>query len=343
VIFTIGVATARRDERLADSHNGGRESPESRMATVEQVAGPFSTVLAGFARKSTLNIRLTVLVCLVLIAGSFAGAAALQMRLDRAHALSQASWYEVRRARDIAANVDAALDRLADSGRAFADGRTPATTGIRNIAVFDLSGVWGRVLSGSAIDFPDLPAGWLPRTRHENLLMGSSILAFRHRQQVVAVYFNPASLLPASVLEGAALIAPDGSYILSHLADDRDVAAEVRCAHWPLLVRSSVDTAGPLSAWYGALPLYLFVILGPALAGACLSVLFVGEFERRQKASAAVRALRSVRPFEAQLLVKLAHAERAAAESQRSKSEFIAHMSHELRTPLNAIIGFSES
>ena len=41
-------------------------------------------------------------------------------------------------------------------------------------------------------------------------------------------------------------------------------------------------------------------------------------------------------------MVRLAHAERAALEAARSKSEFIAHMSHELRTPLNAVIGFSE-
>jgi len=40
--------------------------------------------------------------------------------------------------------------------------------------------------------------------------------------------------------------------------------------------------------------------------------------------------------------VRLANAEREAAEAQRSKTEFVAHMSHELRTPLNAIIGFAE-
>src|ERR1700744_5881218 len=42
------------------------------------------------------------------------------------------------------------------------------------------------------------------------------------------------------------------------------------------------------------------------------------------------------------MLVRLAEAERRAIESERAKTEFIAHMSHELRTPLNAIIGFSE-
>ena len=54
-----------------------------------------------------------------------------------------------------------------------------------------------------------------------------------------------------------------------------------------------------------------------------------------------IRALKSVRPVEARLMVRLANAERAAAEALRAKSEFIAHMSHELRTPLNAVIGFA--
>jgi two-component system cell cycle sensor histidine kinase PleC len=97
------------------------------------------------------------------------------------------------------------------------------------------------------------------------------------------------------------------------------------------------DDKDALAAWYGALPLYLFVILGPALVGAWLASVFVGEFERRKRAEAF-----RTRPGDAQLLVRLAQAEREAVEAQRSKAEFIAHMSHELRTPLNAVIGFSE-
>jgi len=69
---------------------------------------------------------------------------------------------------------------------------------------------------------------------------------------------------------------------------------------------------------------------------------FVREFERRARASEAIRTLRTMRPVEAKLLVRLAGAERRAVEDNRAKTEFIAHMSHELRTPLNAIIGFSE-
>jgi signal transduction histidine kinase len=312
------------------------------MTKVGQAAGPFGAALAGVARSTSLNIRLTVLVCMVLIAGSFAAAAALEMRLDRVHALAQAEWYERQRAIEIAAVADAALDRLADAGRAFADQMRPATSGVRNIAVFDASGVWGRVMHGSALNFPDLPPGWFAASNRRGTLIGSSLLAFPYKGQVVAVHFDPVSLVPRTMLGRAALIAPDERRISDRLPAAPDVVLEARAAHWPLTVQTSVDTAGALAAWYGALPLYLFVILGPALAGACLAALFVGEFERRAKASAAVRAIRSARPLEGRLLVRLAHAERAAHAATRSKSEFIAHMSHELRTPLNAIIGFSE-
>ena len=68
----------------------------------------------------------------------------------------------------------------------------------------------------------------------------------------------------------------------------------------------------------------------------------MGAFERHAKAARAIRALKSTRPVEARLMVRLANAERGAMEALRAKSEFIAHMSHELRTPLNAVIGFSE-
>ena len=111
---------------------------------------------------------------------------------------------------------------------------------------------------------------------------------------------------------------------------------------WPVAVQTRIDEKATLAGWAGALPLYLFVILGPALAGAWLAALFVGSFERQAKAARAIRALKSMRPIEARLMVRLANAERGAMEALRSKAEFIAHMSHELRTPLNAVIGFSE-
>jgi signal transduction histidine kinase len=121
-----------------------------------------------------------------------------------------------------------------------------------------------------------------------------------------------------------------------------DAALHVPVPGWPVVVAVAPEYEGALSAWYGSLPLYLFVILGPALVGAGLAAVFVGEFERRTKANRAVRTLRSTPPADARLLIRLAEAERDLVEAQRSRAEFISHMSHELRTPLNAVIGFSE-
>ncbi|HEY0104513.1 MAG TPA: hypothetical protein VGB91_00410, partial [Rhizomicrobium sp.] len=71
---------------------------------------------AGLARATTRNIRLTVLVCVVLIGGSFAAAAVLQMRGDRLHALAQAQVFEAEHAADVAAAAAATLDRWAALG-----------------------------------------------------------------------------------------------------------------------------------------------------------------------------------------------------------------------------------
>jgi signal transduction histidine kinase len=158
-------------------------------------------------------------------------------------------------------------------------------------------------------------------------------LAFRSGARTVAVLFDPASIALGS--HRTALIP-----LRDIRASDGAISAAV--PGWPLAVMTSLDETNALASWAQTLPLYLFVILGPALVGAWLAALFVGAFERHAKASRAIRALKSTRPVEAKLMVRLANAERGAMEALRSKSEFIAHMSHELRTPLNAVIGFSE-
>jgi two-component system cell cycle sensor histidine kinase PleC len=156
----------------------------------------------------------------------------------------------------------------------------------------------------------------------------------------VAVSFDASALAPAAMMDGVELVNAAGTRLAGTASDAEAVGAKV--GNWPVEVRVALGDENALRAWYGSLPLYLFVILGPALVGGGLAAVFVREFERRVKASEAIRALRSTHPAEARLLVRLATAERESVEAQRSKAEFVAHMSHELRTPLNAIIGFAE-
>jgi signal transduction histidine kinase len=167
------------------------------------------------------------------------------------------------------------------------------------------------------------------------------VLAFRFGTEIVAVQYDSRALVPQGILRRALLSDERGNTLIAGPgADGRLLIA--RGKRWPVIAATFVDTDSALASWRGALPLYFFVILGPALAGACLAPLFVGEFERRARASRAIRTLRSAGAMERRLLVRLAEAERRAVEGVRSKNEFISHMSHELRTPLNAVIGFAE-
>jgi len=301
-----------------------------------------AAILSPFdiARAASRNIRLTVVASVVLICGSFAAAAALQMKNDRTHALAQADTFEARRAGDVAAAAETNLDRIAALGRAFAGGKdireAAHLSGIRNITVFDrkrapIARLWGDAVT--------LPPGASATTAPA--ISARAIMTVPLGGKIVAIAFDPRALVPTRMLERAALTTVDGTVLIQD--ENWNGAGEsVPVGNWPIFVRTSVDEDAALRAWTGALPLYLFVILGPALVGAGLAAIFVGEFERRARANGAIRSLRATRPIEAKLLVRLAQAELRAADDLRAKTEFIAHMSHELRTPLNAIIGFSE-
>jgi len=293
----------------------------------------------GLARAATRNIRLTVVVCIVLICGSFAAAAVLQMRGDRIHALAQAQVFETERAQDLAAATASALDHVAALGRAFADGRPvdDASAGIINIAVFDSTGL--ALTTQDNLEGQTLPLDAIGA--RDVKIHPPDEMTFPYGDRIVAILFDRERLLPGRLLRRAALTTKTGETLLRDPAWSGSGAAEP-VPGWPLSVQTAVDEDAALAAWTGSLPLYLFVILGPALAGGALAAVFVREFERRARASEAIRTLRSTRPIEAKLLVRLAQAERHAVEDGRAKTEFIAHMSHELRTPLNAIIGFSE-
>lgn len=283
-----------------------------------------------FARRLLREGRYTVAVCILLICGCFAAAALLQMRLERSHALTQAATFERQRIAQAARATGQALDRYARLGVIFAAAPAQyrsaemnrAEPAIRDILVWDADGKlqnrWRATGASPARPvFAGARGGF------------SGGLALRDGGSTIAVLFDPNSLEL-----GQARLVPQQDQPRDGL-----VAA---VPGWPLAVQGRLDEEGALARWVQTLPLYLFVILGPALAGGWLAAVFVGDFERHARAARAIRALKSTRPVEARLMVRLANAERGAMEALRSKSEFIAHMSHELRTPLNAVIGFSE-
>jgi signal transduction histidine kinase len=314
------------------------------MAEGRIMAGPLEAPgdrLTALWRRAVRDPRLTVPLCGLLICVTIGASLLLQMRQDRARALTQAAASETIHARAVAADAAASLDRYARLAVVFAQAPLSgsdlvrAEPGIRDIAVYDAQGrLTAHLRAGRPpprLDGAHVAAGG------RRLFSGGMALA--EAGGTIVLRFDPARLVPPALLSGAALRLPGADVIAG---DARAESPGAPVPGWPLAVTTDVNGAAAVASWYGVVPLYLIVILGPALAGGWLAALLVGGFERQQKASRAIRALRSVRPVEARLMVRLAGAERGAAEALRAKSEFIAHMSHELRTPLNAVIGFSE-
>src|SRR6185295_13516255 len=101
------------------------------MAQAQAVLHPLlavrETLSRGFAMAAR-RIRLTVALSVVLIAGCFASAALIQMRLDRAHALDQAARCTDVRSREIAAHLSTLLGRYVAIGTAFANSSGTAAT-----------------------------------------------------------------------------------------------------------------------------------------------------------------------------------------------------------------------
>ena len=311
-----------------------------RLGVAGSTAAPARRLIAGIAALASRNIRLTVVVSVVLICGSFAAAAVVQLRLDHIHAVNQASYYEARRAHDLASTFSVAFDRISRLGAELARGHVDesifrALPAVAAISVFDAEGNLLKAAGENATAIA-------PRAKSVDSEGEFLKLGFPVDGGFVAVMIDQRYLVPPPLLNRASIVNNQDKILIAGPDSTAPKVFATAIDGWDAKATVPLHEEEALSAWYGSLPLYLFVILGPALVGGGLAALFVGEFERRQKATDAVRALRNARPQEAQLLVRLAQAERMGIEAQRSKSEFIAHMSHELRTPLNAIIGFSE-
>jgi signal transduction histidine kinase len=353
---------------------------ESRAAV--GTAGSLPGFLSWPLRRVAGNIRITVALSVILICGSFAAAAFIQMRNDRAHALAEAASFDDERAQELALDLGGELNRYAAIGAAFTNATNSAETSaalseaggtaLRNIAVLDLRGELQSELTSAPKGFLPLPADTLDQALTGHAIAASRdgksfAIVFNEGNHLVAVELDAKALMPSAgereallatltgevvalgsewrALPSVEALSLDGQSQASReidVADGRRIVALRRVNGWPLAVAASSRVGEALGAWYGSLPLYLFVILGPALAGAGLAIIFVREFERRARTAEAVKNLRATKPEQARLLVRLADAERRAVESERARREFVGHMSHELRTPLNAIIGFSE-
>ena len=333
-------------------------------------------------RALAAHVRLTTSICIVLICGSFVSAAIIEMGQDRSRALSQAAEFTRQRAQELALDAGSALDHYQTIAKTFASADTGAETSaalseaggpaLKNILVLDRGGKLAAEMRGPPQGLLPLNSAILSDARAGQTIVvsgdtSSITILFPSGGRIIAVQIDPRLLLPPAGMGDALLALPSGRLVAQgarwkeaapasalslaglatatrtlKLSDGTRLVSLEHVRRWSLVAGASVRVEEALSAWYGAFPLYLLLILGPSVTGAALAVLFVRVFERQARVAAAAKALRSTRPGEARLLVRLAEAERRAAEAERARDRFVAQVGHELRTPLNAIIGFAE-
>ena len=228
---------------------------------------PLQDALVRLAALPTRNIRATVLLCVLAIAGCFAAVGTIQMQRDRIAAAHQAAYFENRRAGEIAAVASASLTRFKRMGEAFAAGNPVGTEpDLRGVAIADRAGQLQKQ-TGEAIDMAS--AAELAASGPVVLGMGErTLLAFVEGDRLIAVSFDSTALVPQALMDGAMLSGTRGTALAGHgLQGD---AAVAQLGFWPVEARVAIDDEGALAAWYGSLPLYLFVILAPPLSAQVL-------------------------------------------------------------------------
>ncbi len=193
------------------------------MAQLRALTGAWDGGGRFAARRVLRNTRLMVPLCIVLICGSFAAAAILSMRQDRAHAIDQTRYFEQARAADLAQITGAALDRLAATGLGFA--RNPdmrmGDPAIRNIAVFQNGMQTSALKPWSAL--PPQPAFRGDRTVFS--FGPETGLALRSGDSIVVVVFDAAALAPGPLMRRAAIFSDTAT--LRHLSEQGVLAAEL--------------------------------------------------------------------------------------------------------------------
>jgi signal transduction histidine kinase len=321
---------------------------------------------------------------------------ALAMGASYAEAQAQVLANETARTLDRMAALSSAYVNAVDNTSAAQIIQSGESDRILNIALADADGnfvssMMGRPLAAERLSEQSLAKALAGRTiePYSDPAIGSSpmTLVFRADDKVpprfIVLPLDPRSLLPQNAIGESALFNPNGlilalgdgwdkpppAYILRsdsqtestlrHVEYDgvRRIFALSPVPGWPLAAAASVRANDVLGTWYGSVPLYLFVILGPALAGAGIAFVLLREFERTDRARMALTAAKKLSQTvendtardnsetadsEAALVLKLSAAEKRADDAERAKQKFTSAMSHELYIPLNAIIGFSE-
>ena len=189
------------------------------MAQVDVAAGHVGAAqhaLSGVTRLAARHVRVTVLLCVILICGSFAAAGALQMRIGREHGLQQAAALEIERAREVAGGIGGRLDRNAKIAAQFAGGKLDAAnlrtflsahaSALRNAMVVDET---GHILSALRTPgFTALPSGLVMQAfagRAVGTYGSSLLLAFPQNGNVTVAELDFASVFPEVVLSRSAV------------------------------------------------------------------------------------------------------------------------------------------